>query len=170
DRIAAAGGSAGGHLVALLGVTDKVKDLEGSGGHANFSSRVHLVIPFNGVFDMETAGQLAPATGPVAKFLGGTFAEKPEVYRKASPTNYVSKDAPPFLFLHGTADKTVSIEQSRAMLKKLRAAGVEAELYEAEGAAHGFFNRPPHYEPTLKRMEAFLDQHFRPKANPDAGR
>jgi acetyl esterase/lipase len=163
DRVAAAGGSAGGHLVALLGVTDKVKELEGNGGNANFSTRVQLVIPFNGVFDLEKGAQSVPAAGPVAKFLGGTFAEKPEVYQKASPITYVRKDAPPFLFLHGTADKTVSIEQSRAMQKRLHEAGVEAELYEAEGAGHGFFNQPPHYDPTLKRLEAFLEAHFRTK-------
>jgi acetyl esterase/lipase len=163
DRIAACGGSAGGHLVALLGVSDKVKELEGVGGNAGISSRVNLVIAFNGVFDLTKVARNAQAAGPVARFLGGTAADKPEVYRQASPITHLTSDAPPFLFLHGTADKTVPIEQSRAMLAKLRQAGVKAELYEAEGAGHGFFNRPPHYEPTLKRMEAFLDEHFRPK-------
>ena len=80
----------------------------------------------------------------------------------------MDKNAPPFLFLHGTDDTTVPIEQSRAMVRKLREAGVKAEIYEAPGAAHGFFNRPPHYEPTLQRMAVFLDEVFR--ATPRSGR
>jgi acetyl esterase/lipase len=163
-RIAVCGGSAGGHLAALLGVTAGVKALEGNGGNSEFSSRVNVVVAFNGVFDLEAGGKSAGAQSPIRKFLGGTFAEKPEVYRSASPVTYVGRDSPPHLFLHGTADKTVSIQQSRSMQKRLQAAGVQAELHEAEGAGHGFFNRPPHYEPTLKRMEAFLDKHLRPAA------
>ncbi len=162
DRIAAVGGSAGGHLVAMLGTTDSSAGLEGKGGHPDFSSRVQLVVPFNGVFDLR--GGRDDASGSVSKFLGASFAEAPETYRKASPITYVSKDDPPFLFLHGTADTTVAIEQSRRMARALKDAGVAAEVIEYEGATHGFFNRPPHYAPTLAKLESFLDAHFRERA------
>jgi acetyl esterase/lipase len=162
-RIAACGGSAGGHLAAMLGVTDKSAGLEGNGGYSEYSSRANLVIDFNGVSDLESVVNNQPAVGPVVKFLGATFAENPALYRKASPITYVDKNAPPFLFLHGTDDTTVPIDQSRAMLKKLREAGVRAEIYEAEGGKHGFFNAPPFFEPALKRMEAFVVEYFGPK-------
>ena len=44
------------------------------------------------------------------------------------------------------------------MMKRLQAAGVPAEIFTAEGAAHSFFNRPPFYEPALKRMEEFFSR------------
>jgi len=159
DRIAAVGGSAGAHLAAMLGVTDRSAGLEGDGGHAGMTSRVNAVVAFNGPFDLaKEAG--TESAGRRTGFLGGSPAERPEIYQRASPITYVSPAAAPFLLLHGTADTTVSIEQSRMMMKRLRDAGVKAEIFEAEGAAHGFFNRPPHYQPTLERMTAFLKQQF----------
>jgi acetyl esterase/lipase len=161
NRIAAAGGSAGGHLVAMLAVTDKAAGLEGTGGNAGFSSRVNLAIVFNGPTDLTALAGRAQTANPVSSFLGALPSEKPELYRQAAPVTYVDKQAPPFLFLHGTADMTVPIEQAKLLQRKLREAGVQAELFESPGATHGYFNRPPFFEPTLQRMEAFLVEHFR---------
>jgi acetyl esterase/lipase len=160
DRIAGAGGSAGGHLVAMLALTDKSVGLEGTGGSPEFSSRLNLAVVFNGPADLSALANRGQTSDTVTAFLGATYAQKPEVYRQASPITYVDKKAPPFLFLHGTNDMVVPIEQAKMMQRKLREAGVQAELYEAPGATHGFFNNPPFYEPTLQRMEAFLTEHF----------
>jgi pectinesterase len=92
----------------------------------------------------------------VTEFLGCTYTEKPELWAEATPLTHVDKNSAAFLFLHGTGDKTVPYQQSLDMMNKLKAAGVEAELFTAEGAAHGFFNRPPWFEPTLARMEKFF--------------
>lgn len=161
NRIAAAGGSAGGHLVAMLALADKATELEGTGGNAEVSSRINLAIVFNGPTDLTVLAGRAQTVNPVSNFLGAMPADKPELYRQASPVTYVNKQAPPFLFLHGTADQTVPIEQAKLLQRQLREAGVQAELEEFPGAAHGFFNRSPFYEPTLQRMEAFLVEHFR---------
>ena len=69
--------------------------------------------------------------------MGDTFANRPELYRRASPIVYVKADAPPFLILHGTDDKTVSIRQSRTFAKKLEETGVPVKLIEIAGAGHG---------------------------------
>ena len=159
NRIASAGGSAGAHLAAMLGVTDRAAGLDGNGGHHDFSSRVNAVVAFNGAFDL-TAAKGEGAAAAITAFLGAAPAERPDLYTKASPISYVSSEAAPFLFLHGTADTTLSIEQSRRMLRKLHHAGVSAEIFETDGAAHGFFNRPPHYETTLRQVVAFLKQRF----------
>ena len=145
QRIGAAGGSAGGHLVALLGVTGDVK----------------AVAAFNPAVDLVSFGKSAPASAgsSVAEFLGATYAQKPELWAEATPITHVDKNSAVFLFLHGNADTTVPYRQSVDMLNKLKAAGVEAELFTAEGAAHGFFNRPPWFEPTLKRMDEFFLRH-----------
>jgi acetyl esterase/lipase len=146
QRIGAAGGSAGGHLVALLGVTGDVK----------------VVAAFNPAVDLVSFGKSEPASAgnSVAEFLGATYAQKPELWAEATPITHVDKNSAVFLFLHGNADTTVPYRQSLDMLNKLKAAGVEAELFTAEGAAHGFFNRPPWFEPTLKRMEEFFLRHL----------
>ena len=156
-KIAAAGGSAGGHLVALLGTTAGLSKLEGDGGNAGVSSAVQAVAAFNPVLDLRAAARLpANAQGPVQQFLGGPYDQMPGAYVEASPITHVTKHSTPFLLLHGTTDSTVPYQQSVEMREALQAAGVRVELYSAEGAVHGFFNRPPHFQPTLERMEQFF--------------
>jgi acetyl esterase/lipase len=146
DRIGAAGGSAGGHLVALAGVTGKG------------DTAVQAVAAFNPAVDFLDFGKRAGnnGTNSVAKFLGKTYAEDPKLWESASPLALVRKNAPPFLFLHGTADPTVPYKQSTDMQAALKKLGVRAELFSAPDAVHGFFNRPPWFEPTLRRMEQFF--------------
>ena len=73
--------------------------------------------------------------------------------------NVTAKSAP-FLLLHGTADQTVPYSQSVEMLKRLKDAGVEAELFTAEGAGHTFWASKQWYEPSRRAMEAFLAKHL----------
>lgn len=159
SRIGAAGGSAGGHLVALLGVSPARREWEGEGGNPTESSAVQAVAAFNPAVDLVAFGQLRSndANNSVAAFLGSTFAAKPDLWKDATPITHIGKHAPPFLFLHGDADTTVPIAQSHKMLQSLKAAGVRAEILVAPGAGHGFFNRPPWFEPTLRRMAEFFD-------------
>jgi len=160
-RIGAAGGSAGGHLAAFLGTTGDRKEFEGLGGNAGVSTRVRAVAAFNPVLNMTMARMREPAAsagGALEKFLGASYAERPDLYAEASPITHVSRDSAAFLFLHGTADPTVPYQQSVEMMKKLKEAGVYADLFSAEDARHGFFNSPPWYEPTLKKMEEFFNR------------
>ena len=149
QRIGAAGGSAGGHLAALLGTTDAVVD--------GISSRVQAVVAFNGVFDLPALDS-ERAAGPRSALLG----DDPRLAIEASPLHQASSQAAPALLLHGTADETIPFQQAVAFQRRLREYGVRAELYAADGAAHGFFNRPPWYRPTLERMERFLLDVFGP--------
>ncbi len=157
-RIGAAGGSAGGHLVALLGTTAHRRDLEGEGGNAAQSSQVRAVAAFNPAVDLVAFGKQTAASidNSVVSFLGKPYAADPALWELATPITHVSKDSAAFLFLHGDPDTTVPIQQSKDMMAKLKQAGVRADLFTAEGAAHGFFNRPPWYQPTLARMAGFF--------------
>jgi dipeptidyl aminopeptidase/acylaminoacyl peptidase len=78
------------------------------------------------------------------------------IWQAASPANHVSAAAAPFLLLHGTADMTVPYSQSAEMQRRLRAAGVKADLFTADGAAHGFFNQPPWFDSTIAAIADFL--------------
>jgi acetyl esterase/lipase len=125
DRIGAAGGSAGGHLAALLGTTAHIRDFEGDGGNAGVSSQVQAVAAFNPAVDLVSFGKGDPgnAQNSVFAFLGATYADKPELWASATPTTHVSAKSAPTLFLHGTADTTVPYQQSidmGAALKKGR--------------------------------------------------
>ena len=157
-RIGAAGGSAGGHLAALMGVTQRRDSFGSHLEHPGPSSRVHAVAAFNAVFDLTALAEAIP--GHVERYLlpllGATPDQNPEVYREASPRTYVGKSTPPFLILHGTADETVPYAQAEAFQSALQTAGVEVEMLTADGAGHGFFNAPPWYDKTLAAMEAFF--------------
>lgn len=164
NRIAAVGGSSGGQLVALLGTTADVRTMEGDGGNPHFSSRVQAVAAFNPLTDfvsmLARTQNLKGATMAILPFLGGTSDQVPEIYMEASPVAHVSAASAPFLFLHGTADKTMPYEQSLEMMKALQSVGVRAELYSAKDADHGFFNFAPFYQPSIERVEQFLNSVF----------
>ncbi len=138
DHIGVWGSSAGGHLVAMLGTTGNVKELEGEGGNLDQSSRVQCVVDWFGPTDMATMGKQADNPGtPVAKLIGGPVQEKKEMARNASPLTYVSKDSAPFLIMHGDQDNTVPLDQSEVLAKALKKAGVEVDLVIVKGNGHG---------------------------------
>lgn len=139
DRIGAVGFSAGGHLSCLLGAADEKAGLEGNGGNPKHSTRIQAVVSFFGPTDFtdKTWSKEVEAAFFIP-FLGGTFEQKKDVYRKASPITYCTKDAPPFLFIHGDQDKLVGIDQSQKMVKRLRDVGASAELITVKGEGHGW--------------------------------
>jgi acetyl esterase/lipase len=138
NMFGALGFSAGGHLVCLLGVAGKEAGFDGK-EYADQSSKVQAVVSYFGPTDLSAyANDESAENSTFVPLLGGRFKDKPEAYKNASPINYVTKDAPPFLFVHGTKDWLVPIEQSRSMCKKLKDAGVSAEIVEIEGGSHGF--------------------------------
>lgn len=156
DKIGAAGGSAGGHLVTFLGVTPDRPEFEGNGGNAGVSSRVQAVVALYPVVDFVSFGKrLGKEQNSMSKFLGATYAEKPELWAKASPVTYLSKDSAPTLFMHGTEDQ-IPIQHSIDMMNHLKAAGVLSEIFVAKGAGHGFANGPQWFEPSVRRMEEFF--------------
>jgi dipeptidyl aminopeptidase/acylaminoacyl peptidase len=132
---------------------------EGREGNNGVSSRVAAVAAFNPAVDLVDFGKRNPTnvTNVVVKYLGASYAEDPALWSSASPAKHVSPKSALFLFLHGDADTTVPYRQSVEMMEKLKAVGVRAELFTAPGAKHGFFNRPPWFQPTLERMERFFN-------------
>jgi acetyl esterase/lipase len=139
ERIGTVGVSAGGHLACLLGTADEKAGLEGNGGHAQFSSRVQAVVSFFGPTDFTRKhwGKEIEEFFFIP-FLGVTFEQDAEPYKKCSPIVYVRRDNPPFLFFHGTEDSLVTIDHSEKLCKKLQDTGVPAKLVRMPGEGHGW--------------------------------
>ena len=154
SAIGAIGGSAGGHLVALLGTSYKVGALEGAGGHAGVSSRVQAVVAMAPVVDfMSLAKARQQRGGESARSL---FAEGSEMPKLLSPVTHLDKDAAPILLIHSKADGTVPFSQSEEMLERAKQAGIRAELVTIEGAPHAFWNQPKWAAGTVEKSARFF--------------
>lgn len=159
DRIGVIGNSAGGHLVAMLGTSGDVAELEGSlGEFPKVSSRVQCVVDQFGPSDFMALR--TGARGPLAKLLGGTVDDHQEAARSASPITHVSQGDPPFMMVHGTKDQLVPFQQSELLQAALKKAGVEALLIAVTDASHGRFASPE----VAERIGQFFDKHLRGRA------
>lgn len=155
-RIGTVGFSAGAHLAMLLGVTEKKDGLEGDGGYDEQSSKVQAVVSFFGPTDL-TAPEVFPEVSPILKkFLGGTMAEKPELYRKASPISYVTPDDAPMLLFQGTNDYLVNWKQAIRMTEALVKNDVDGRLELLLGPGHGWNGRE--LKRTAEATFAFFDE------------
>lgn len=133
-KIAILGGSAGGYLALMVGLTSDVAELEGNGGNPDVSSRVQAVVNFYGPSDL--TAPVAQAADVVKRFLGKSYEEEPELYKQASPLTYIDPEDPPVLIHHGTVDTIVPVEQSDVLAGRLTAARVPVVYNRLEGWPH----------------------------------
>lgn len=161
DKIGVTGTSAGGHLVAMLGTTGDVPELEGKlGEHLQESSRVACVVDQFGPSDLlAMGGSHNNPNSPESKLVGGAVQETQKVAREASATTHVSKDDPPFLLIHGTSDNVVPFNQSELLHKALQKGGVDSTLIPVQGGGHGNFRT----NEVAERLRQFFDKHLRGK-------
>lgn len=132
NRVGVWGHSAGGHLAALMGTSNNVKELEGNLGNESFSSSVQAAAEWAGPSDLASIASQAPAnckidfkspTNPVAGLLGPN--QSLQAHLAASPVQYVDKDDPPFFILHAEDDDIVPVGQARELSEILKRFGVE---------------------------------------------
>lgn len=129
DRIVLIGESAGAHLASMAA-------LQPAPG-----TPVQAVIAFYSPSDLEKLARTSPRIpDAIRNMLKGSPLETLILngLRQLSPQTWVTKSAPPFLMIHGTADRLVPIDQSEAMCAALQNAGASCELFPVTGAGHGF--------------------------------
>jgi acetyl esterase/lipase len=158
------GTSAGGHLVAMLGTSGDIDELEGQlGTYRKLSSRVNCVGNFFGPSALLEMSRFPSridhdaAGSPESKLVGGPLQKTREVALSASPITHVSKDDPPMLCIHGTDDQLVPYNQSVILDQALRKAGCNSTLITVKEGGHGGFNSPE----IDKRLVAFFARHLR---------
>jgi acetyl esterase/lipase len=174
DKIAAWGGSAGGHLSAMAGTSGNVKELENlSQGNADQSSCVQAVVDWFGPTDfLKMDEQLKeskvnnPQThsipdSPESELIGKNISEAPELVKAANPETYITKDDPPFLIQHGLIDNLVPYQQSVNLARKLELVigkeKVTIELLQDSGHGGPAFSTPHN----LEKVFLFLDKYLK---------
>jgi acetyl esterase/lipase len=160
NRIGASGGSAGGHLSLLVGVTGSLKKFEGTGGNPDVSSQVQAVVNYFGPTDFARMyGYEKRVDRLLDTLVGGTPQERADEYKSASPVTYVVKDVCPILSIHGTVDKLVPVDQAVEFDAAMKKAGATSELIILEGEGHGF--RGPADKKAREATFAFFDKHLK---------
>lgn len=159
NRIAAWGSSAGGHLVAMLGLTTPAAGFD-VGQYLGQSSAVQAVVDMFGPTDFANYNLNSFSAGIAQEVFGITPDQSTSLIRTASPVTYVTKNAPPFYILHGDKDTLVPFSQSQELLDKLHSVGAQADLVVVHNAGHAFVPTGGAIDPTLDQIATLINAFF----------
>lgn len=175
DRIGVWGGSAGGHLAAMVGVADGVASLEGNvGGNTQYSSRADASVIWCPVTNFLTVGETYdPCYSPASIMLGvcieqvvehqyeADWQDEVAWVNSAGPLMYASADDPEFLIQHGELDSKHPWQQSQELFDALQAAQVKATFRLVPGEDHTLSGSDQMY------VQAYLMRTLLPERNGD---
>lgn len=143
-HIAIIGSSAGGHLAALVGVTNNHQELEGTvGNHLDQSSAVQAIVSFYGASNLQsilsqsTAHGLKVRVPALQDLLGSRPDENLALARLASPVFQVDAKDPPLLLIHGDADPQMPVQQTQELLKAYEEKHLSVQCFILPGSKHG---------------------------------
>jgi acetyl esterase/lipase len=165
SKIGIAGSSAGGHLVAEIGVTNGHSKLEGTvGEHLDQSSSVQAIVDYYGptnfltILKQSTPHGLSVRVPALQLLLGSQPEENAALAKLASPIFHVDRNDPPLLMIHGDHDPQVPINQSHELHGCYKKLDLPAQLEVIHGGAHG---GPQFYDETrINLVDEFLTMHL----------
>jgi acetyl esterase/lipase len=158
EKVAIAGSSSGGHVAALVGVTNGHRDLEGKvGDHLDQSSHVQAIVDYFGASNLTTILAQSTPFGlsmrrpALERLLGAPPENARELAELASPVFHVDRNDPPLLLLHGDQDPQMPINQAHELQGAYAKLGLDVHLHVVHGAAHGgdVFYAAEHLTPVL---------------------
>lgn len=165
DRFVIAGSSAGGHLAAVVGVSNRHPELEGTvGDDRAASSDVQAIVDLYGASNLTTILQQSTPHGLSVRvpaldlFLGGQPDAVPGLARLASPVFLVDAHDPPLLLMHGDQDPQMPINQSHELAGAYEKLGLPVVFKVRHGAAHGGAAFTD--EASLRLIDGFLRRHL----------
>ena len=164
NQIGAIGLSAGGHLTALLATSGGVKELEGNGGNAGFSSTIQATVPMGAQTDLlsdRTRGISAiEGRGKIwRQFLGGSLADQPATYRLASPLHHLDKANPPVWLITGENDDPST--HAVAFRQRMKQLSLPSGLTVIPGAPHGFIGKQAWFDQMIDRADSFFTKNLK---------
>jgi acetyl esterase/lipase len=159
SRIALVGGSAGAHLALLTAYGWKSREEELGTAPALSVHRIKAVVDIYGPYDLTT--EYARNHPLVKNFIGHSWEESPDLYLEASPKNYLNRNDPPTMILHGTSDQLVPVSQSDSLASRLRSLGVPYVYYRLPGWPHVMDIVKRVNDFSQEKMEAFFDQYLK---------
>ena len=172
EHVGVVGGSAGGHLSALVGTAGGKKAFPIIGGNEEQSDRVQCVCDIFGPANFATVTQQAAddknvrnifkfnsPSDPYSLLIGVSLDADKQKTDAVSPVHYVSQNTPPMLILHGTHDALVPYAQSEELVAALKDKGVPVWLQTLPGSGHGgpAFGKPA----VIVLMLNFFDKHLK---------
>lgn len=168
DAIGVTGLSAGGHLAALLSTSSGVKELEGSGGHAQQSSSVQACMAMGAQSDLQSDRTRALSRQPqdpfYRPFLGGNAVSIPEVYALASPRHHLDQGDPPLAFMAGDGDhESTHAKETR---RDLMALGIATSLTLIPQAPHAFLGGQRAFDVCVAACDDFFTLHLKQSGKP----
>jgi len=157
EKVGIWGGSAGGHLSAMVGLTNGDPAFE-LGENREYSSQVDAVVEMFGPTD------LTQTMGWLQRWLlhraFGTDSPNDTQLIEASPVQYVTRGAPPFLILHGEQDTAVPVEQAQVFYQQLLDANNEVTIMVVENADHNFKPIGGPINPTRSEISDIIGDFF----------
>jgi acetyl esterase/lipase len=157
EKIGIWGGSAGGHLAAMVGLTNDDPAFE-AGEYLDQSSRVDAVVEMFGPSDL-TAPMSWLQSWLLQRAFGTHDPDDPSLFR-ASPVNHITPAAPPFLILHGEKDDAVPVTHAQVFHQRLTEAGANSTLVIVKNANHNFKPTGGPIEPTRGEISSMVADFF----------
>lgn len=158
DKIAGIGGSAGGHLLAVVATTDHTNQYSHKNNYPNVSHKLQAsIILGSGVDQVKRA--MEGENSNQRLFFGGKYTEIPEVYKEGSPIYQITANMSPIYMIDGSKDKPK--QRYMDFIRYLNTAGVINKFSVVQGAAHGQWGGNKYRPEYIKLYVNFLKTHLK---------
>ncbi|MEO7047808.1 MAG: alpha/beta hydrolase [Ferruginibacter sp.] len=161
-KLAILGFSAGGEIAAFTGNTNGIASFDGDGCNDKPSSWVHAIIDIDGTLSFVHAesgeGDDSKKISAATYWLGYPKAEKPELWKAASPLTYTGRHTPPTLFINSSLDRMHAGRTD--YINMLNGFGTYTEIKSFENSPHAFCLFNPWFQPNVQYIDDFLKKVF----------